>query len=71
MKKEKVYNLKVCSFSNYYSKKTMEEILNDALQQAKTYAIELKTKYPNKIMVLHAALSVGTTWILHKTQKFE
>jgi len=69
MNKENVYNLKVASFDKFHPNKTMSEIIDETYAvQALPYATHIRKNANTKIRVfVHVALSVGTSWILHKT----
>lgn len=49
---------------------TMAQILNQALNQAKEYAAIIQAEKPLHKIWIHAALSVGTSRIIHRTIQF-
>ena len=74
MNKNDIYQLHTTYFDKIHREKnlyTMDSILDDALNQAIDYANDLKIKEPNSIFFVHVVLSVGTSWLIHKTKKLE
>jgi len=66
--KNDVWNLKKVSWDNYQPDQTMIQIVEDAFKnQAKPYAVQIQKNHPNQKIVIHVALSVGTSHILYKT----
>jgi Putative transmembrane protein precursor len=70
-----VYTLKTTKFEKFHTNKQMQEILNEALNQARAYATSLQEELQKKSavkvnIVLHAFLVVGSSWILTKSENF-
>jgi hypothetical protein len=69
---KQIENLQIVEWDKYKNGQTIKQILDEAMNQARNYAVILKKKaeFQNFNIFIHVVLSVGTHKILYNTQKF-
>jgi len=67
MNETEIWALKKVPWDRYLPGSSMKEIVQDGFKQRKLYATETRKFYPQKRIIVHVALSVGTRRILYQS----